>query len=106
MGLSTSYFRQVAYTTGAAAVAASEGLFIKIGQEAKRQFPRDGSRSWAPYDVRGVAFDKAGGLWFASPQGVGRLKDGKWTLYTHEEGLPFADFTTVATGAEGEVYFV
>ncbi len=94
-----------------AAIAASDGLFTRKGDGTwNRVFPRDGTRSWAPLDVRGVAIDKQGLLWFACPQGVGHEKVGpgneiNWTLYTGEDGLPYADFTTVATGPEGEVYF-
>ena len=72
-------------------------------------FPREGNRSWAPVDVRAVIFDSRGRLWFASPQGVGSCEkkciDGKWKLYTSAEGLPYDDFTTMAAGEDGVVWF-
>lgn len=105
-GYPSSGIRQTAFGGGRTALAADEGLYVSDKSGAwVRILPRDGVRSWAPVDVRGVAFDKEGHLWFASPQGVGHEKEGGWTLYTHEDGLPYTDFTTVATGPEGEVYF-
>jgi hypothetical protein len=68
-------------------------------------FPRDGVKSWAPHDVRGVAFDTKGRLWFASPQGVGKRDGDAWTLITGYEGLPNNEFTTAAPGEEGVVWF-
>src|SRR5215831_5886113 len=54
---------------GRSASASSTGLYLKRGQGAwERLLPRSGKRSWAPVDVRGVAFDARGRLWFASPQ--------------------------------------
>ena len=91
-------------------VAAKSGLFAapeESGQPwtALEPLGADG-RSWAPYDVRGVACDAQSRLWFASPQGVGcRDSDGNWTLYTGFDGLPYDDFTTVAAGGDGAVWF-
>jgi hypothetical protein len=91
---------------GRIAVAASEGLFL--GQpwgSWERPNPVDRAQSWWPRDVRGVAFDARDRLWFASPAGVGCL-DGKiWTLYTGQEGLPYNDFTTIASGPGKVVWF-
>ena len=99
--------RQLAIgASGELAVAAEQGLFLC--DEAgtwKAESPREGKRSWAPYDVRGVAYDSEGRLWFASPQGVGRRAGGSWTLFTSLEGLPYDDFTTVAAGESGVVWF-
>lgn len=82
------------------------GLFVKEKRGGwQRVFPSDGRRSWAPVDVKGVAFDARGRLWFASPQGVGVEDHGKWTLYTGAEGLPYDDFTCVAAGEGGVVWF-
>jgi hypothetical protein len=98
--------RQVAVgRDGAVAVAAEAGLYLRNASgEWRALYPHEGQRSWAPRDVRGVAFDGEGRLWFASPQGVGRL-DGSWQLFTGEEGLPFNDFTSVAAAKEGVVWF-
>jgi len=87
------------------AIASDAGLFqfkdsISVWE---RLFPSDGNRSWAPVDVRGVAYDSKGRLWFASPQGVGRF-DGEWTLFTGAEGLPYNDFTCVVAGKDGDVW--
>ena len=87
-------------------VGAAAGLFQ---QEAKdkwtRLFPADKTgRSWALINVRGVAYDTRGRLWFASPQGVGQF-DKEWTLFTGAEGLPYNDFTTMAAGEDGVVWF-
>ena len=91
---------------GELAVAASAGLFLKNeAGEWERPTPRQGKRSWAPNDVRGVAFDRGGRLWFASPQGVGCRDGSAWTLYTGSDGLPYDDFTCIAPGEEGVVWF-
>ncbi|HEV7998356.1 MAG TPA: hypothetical protein VGP63_00665, partial [Planctomycetaceae bacterium] len=99
--------RQVAVASdGRIAVAASEGLFL--GQpwgSWERPNPVDGAQSWLPRDVRGVAFDARDRLWFASPAGVGCLDGKKWTLYTGQEGLPYNDFTTSASGPGKVVWF-
>ncbi len=88
------------------AVASSAGLFLYTDLESKweRVLPSEGDRSWAPVDVRGVVYDREGRLWFASPQGVGRY-DGAWTLFTGADGLPYNDFTCVAAGTNGDVWF-
>lgn len=91
---------------GRLAEGRASGLFVKAGKNAwQRVFPPDGRRSWAPVDVKGVVFDARGRLWFASPQGAGVMDQGKWTLYTGAEGLPYDDFTCVAAGENGVVWF-
>ena len=87
-------------------IGAAAGLFEKESDgKWTRFFPADKSgRSWAPVNVHGVAFDTLGRLWFASPQGVGRF-DKEWTLFTGTEGLPYNDFTTMAAGEDGVVWF-
>jgi len=99
--------RQVAIAEdGRVAVAAAGGLFLRAeGEVWKRLYPLDGPRSWFPRDVRGVAFDSRGRLWFASPAGAGCFDGKKWSLYTGDEGLPYNDFTTVAAGEKGVVWF-
>jgi hypothetical protein len=106
------------------AVGAAAGLFERTSEGLwKRLLPADGQgRSWAPTEVRGLAYDPSGSLWFASPQGVGmrsarqerlpsaaqpssadlpRAASGLWTLYTGSEGLPWNEFTSLAAGPEG-----
>jgi len=91
-------------TDGEEALAAADGLYVRRpGGRWEALHPRQGGRSWAPNDVRGVAYDAAGRLWFASPQGVG-CRGKEWTLYTGEDGLPYDDFTAVAAGGDGAVW--
>jgi len=90
---------------GALAVAASEGLYIRSAGKWTAQFPREGVRSWASFDSRGVGYDRQGRLWIATPQGAGCLDGSKWRLITGAEGLPYDDFTTVAIGEPGVVWF-
>lgn len=87
-------------------VGAAAGLFEQAAKDKwTRLFPADKTgRSWAPVNVRGVAYDTQRRLWFASPQGVGRL-DKEWTLFTGTEGLPYNDFTTMSAGENGAVWF-
>ena len=88
------------------AVAAQSGLFVRDATgQWKSLYPQAEGRSWAPHDVRAVAFDTKGRLWFASVQGAGCLDGRQWSLYTGHEGLPYNDFTTMAAGAEGRVWF-
>ncbi|MBI4556356.1 MAG: hypothetical protein HY706_02120 [Candidatus Hydrogenedentes bacterium] len=90
---------------GEVAVAARAGLFLRDSKGVwQPHYPHDAKRSWAPRDVRGVAYDSKGRLWFASPQGVGS-RDKEWTLYTGYEGLPYNDFTTAVAGEDGVVWF-
>src|SRR5262249_46865162 len=91
---------------GQMAVAAQQGLFLRDGAGRwKVEFPRDGERSWSPVDVRGAAYDSIGRLWFASLQGAGCLSPGGWRLYTGVDGLPYDDFTTIAAGEAGVIWF-
>jgi len=91
--------------TGDIALGAEAGLFLKSpNSEWKALYPQSGRRSWAPRSVRGVTFDGNSRLWFACPQGVGCF-DGKWALYTGEDGLPYDDFTCLRCGEDGSVWF-
>ncbi len=54
--------------------------------------------------MRGVAFDSKDRLWFSSAQGVG-CQASDWHLYTGADGLPYNDFTTLAAGENGTVWF-
>ena len=86
--------------------AARDGLYVPDAKGVpQRVYPRDGARSWAPVEVRGVVHDAKGRLWFASPQGVGCRENGQWKLYTPADGLPYDDFTAVAAGGDGAVWF-
>jgi hypothetical protein len=88
---------------GEVAVATQDGLFVwEDGQDWRPVYPQEDHRRWAPVDIRAITYDSQGQLWFACPQGVGCwLRDGQWRLYTGAEGLPYNDFTCVATGVDG-----
>lgn len=97
--------RDIAKWNGEIAVAAENGLFLGDGKVWTLALPRSDQVRWAPVDVRAVAYDGKGRLWFACPQGVGmRSADGdgsQWTLLTGADGLPYNDFTCMAAGREG-----
>lgn len=91
---------------GTMAAATEGGLFLKNPSEKwKSMYPSDDTgRRWAPQNVKSVVFDEKGRLWFASPQGVGSFDSG-WVLYTGAEGLPYNDFTCMASGQDGSLWF-
>ena len=94
--------RAVSERDGEVAVAAENGLFIGDGTSWNLVLPQEGHIRWAPVDVRAVAYDSEGRLWFACPQGVGfRIDDGKWRLFSGADGLPYNDFTCMAAGPKG-----
>ncbi|MBD3266173.1 hypothetical protein GF373_05840 [bacterium] len=69
-------------------------------------YPRDNrGRRWAPTNVRALAGDGQGRLWFGCTQGVGCLDGEAWTLYTGQDGLPYNDFTCLAAGGDGSIWF-
>ncbi len=82
---------------GTIAVGAADGLYLSDdGRVWRALFPASGPHRWAPSNVKGTAFDKQGALWTACAQGAARY-DGSWTLFTGNEGLPYNDFTGLAT---------
>ena len=81
------------------------GLFQKKGKSWQKIDPSSGNRSWALADCRSVAVDSKNRLWFASPQGVGVLDGKELALYEGKDGLPYNDFTKMATGINGDVWF-
>lgn len=98
--------RGAASHDGESAVAADSGLYVYDGRAWSVALPRQGAVRWAPLDVRVVAYDAAGRLWFGCPQGVGyRVADDDWRLFTGSEGLPFNDFTAIAASPDGSVWF-
>ncbi|HUP24700.1 MAG TPA: two-component regulator propeller domain-containing protein [Thermoanaerobaculia bacterium] len=100
--------RASAVSPRAVAAATDEGLFILREDDPtwRRTFPADGTRSWSPVDVRDLAFDARGRLWFASPQGigVGDLEQSTWHLFDDRDGLPWNDFTSIAPAPDGSVW--
>lgn len=94
--------RAIASHDGEFAAAAESGLYIGDGKTWKHALPRQGAVCWAPIDVRAVAYDMNGRLWFACPQGVGyRVNDNEWRLFSGADGLPFNNFTCMAAGPKG-----
>jgi hypothetical protein len=86
--------------------ASKNGLYRRNGKHWERVDILDNTgRAWAVQDVLGVAFDSKGQLWFATKAGVGcKMADG-WNFYEGKDGLPWNDFTCIASGPEGEVWF-
>ncbi|MBI4557968.1 MAG: hypothetical protein HY706_10335 [Candidatus Hydrogenedentes bacterium] len=89
------------------AVAAAAGVFANDGTGAdwKAVNPRQQEKCWNSCDARGVAYDEKSRLWVAMPQGVACLDGETWELFTGHDGLPYGDFTSVATGPAGVVWF-
>ncbi len=107
IGLKNHAVRQLTLTHDGKIIAATDRGLMKFDRKKKTSeaiYPRSGDQSWAPIDVRAVFHDSKSRLWFASPQGVGCF-DGKWTLFTGAEGLPYNDFTCAAPGQNGVVWF-
>lgn len=108
LGADRALYAVATSADGAVAVGGKAGLFLKPAKgEWASLKPWTEERSWAPRDVRAVAFDAAGKLWFGNPQGVGRVAgaDGLSTLYTGADGLPYNKFSGAACGPDGEVWF-
>ncbi|MEX2015411.1 MAG: hypothetical protein WD873_02160 [Candidatus Hydrogenedentales bacterium] len=84
---------------------AASGLFLRDESGWQKLYPHDATRSWAPRDVRAVAFGPNDEIWFGSPQGVGVLRDDGWHLYTGAEGLPWNEFTGMDVGPDGRAWF-
>ena len=90
-----------------AAVGAKGGLYIRMQKDGgwSRALPADERYSWALRDVRVVAYDAKGRLWFGA-QGCAGVWDGmKWTLFTGAEGLPYDQFTCAVAGEDGVMWF-
>ncbi len=107
LGLENGNVRQIAVDSKGIIWAATDLALSKYDRSKKKWqpvYPQDGVRSWALADARGVVSDGLNRIWFATPQGVGCF-DKKWTLYTGLDGLPYNDFTTVAAGEKGVVWF-
>lgn len=104
-----SNVRQLALSReGRIAAASADGLFLE-NAEGKLEYspiPDGIGCLWGASDVRGVAYDGEGRLWFASPAGaacqppVGRLE-----CYTGAHGLPYNDFTCLAADPQGAIWF-
>ncbi len=99
--------RQIAVSGSGFSYVATDSALLKLRspKEGWRQvLPYNKDRSWGLRDSRAVTIDAFGRLWFAAPQGVGYY-DELWHLFTGEDGLPFNDFTTMAAGNSGDIWF-
>jgi sugar lactone lactonase YvrE len=98
---------QIAHSEENRLVAAtSKGLLEKTPSGFEPIVVMDSrSRQWAAEDVRGVAFDSDGQLWFAALAGVACQTADGWKFYTGPEGLPYNDFTCAAAGPDGVLWF-
>lgn len=100
--------RQVACQEGTSVAAATKkGLFVRndAGQFEKVTAADDAGRHWGVEDVRGVALDAEGRLWFATLAGAACKGENGWEFFTGDEGLPYNDFTCMAAGKDGSVWF-
>jgi len=86
--------------------ATKAGLWIQAGASFEPLVVKDGlGGEWGTSDVRGVAVDTHGQLWFATLAGAAcRTSDG-WHFHTGHDGLPYNDFTVIQAGPNGEVWF-
>jgi len=98
---------QVASTLeGKVVVACSTGLLIETDEGFEPWIVEDGvGRRWGTSDVRGVAIDSLGQLWFTCLAGAACQTSEGWKFYTGSEGLPYNDFTVAQAGENGEVWF-
>lgn len=103
--------RQVAVAPdGDVVVAAKAGLYGVYNAAWQRILPiDDGNRSWALPDARGVIvgehFSANDDTCFATPQGIGFSNEDGWEFLDGHDGLPYNDFTCMAEGPEGEIWF-
>ncbi|PWJ58473.1 two component regulator with propeller domain [Dyadobacter jejuensis] len=90
---------------GKTIVGTPKGLFYNEKGLLTRILPSDERYSWSPRQVAALVVDVHGDLWFGSQEGVGRLSDGKWSLFTGKEGLPYNQFTCASASPDGSVWF-
>lgn len=98
---------QLAVSPDGELVAASEsGLHQRTQQGWVPVRANDGlGRTWGSENVAGVAFDSKSRLWIAMRAGVGVRDGAEWRFYTERDGLPWNEFTSVATAPNGDVWF-
>lgn len=91
---------------GEVIAATSKGLMKQVDGSLQPLVVSDGrGRRWGVDDVRGVAFDSRGQLWFATLAGAACRSSAGWQFYTGQEGLPYNDFTVIEPGPDGDVWF-
>lgn len=92
---------------GRLCAAASGGLYaLTTAGWTRLDIEDHQGRSWGTQEVLGVAFNSQGSLWFAVKAGVGARSDQfGWRFFEGKDGLPVNDFTGLAAGPDGEVWF-
>ncbi|MEA1950779.1 MAG: hypothetical protein U9N87_05310 [Planctomycetota bacterium] len=93
---------------GRIVAATDKGLLLRVesGEGFEPLVVEDGlGRRWGTADVRGVAFDSRGQLWFATRAGAACRTAKGWRFYSGSDGVPYNDFTRIATGPNGQVWF-
>ena len=86
--------------------ATNEGLLIETEGELVRWpvFDNKG-RQWGTHDIKGVKVDQKGQIWFTSLAGVACRTSKGWQFFEGKDGLPYNDFTRIASGPDGEIWF-
>jgi hypothetical protein len=92
---------------GALAFSDEDGLYLRPDAHAPftQLHPADGVYSWHSATVDVLGFDSDGRLWIGGDAGAGVWNGTFWKLYTDEEGLVALDFTCIAPGANGAMWF-
>ncbi len=88
--------------------ATRHGLYRRppSGASWSRVFAEDDEgRDWGSRNVRGVAIDAKGRLWFTAPPGVACRTSKGWTFYTKQDGVPSTDSTCAEAGGDDAVWF-
>lgn len=62
-------------------------------------------RLWGSSEVLAAGFDASRQLWFATPAGIAHQADGVWRFLGPDDGLPWNQFTCLAAGRAGEMWF-
>jgi hypothetical protein len=91
---------------GELVLATTGGLFRRAKTALEPVLALDpGGRVWGGENVGGVTFDPAGRLWVGTKAGVACRSGGRWTFYEGKDGVPWSDFTGIASGRDGVIRF-
>jgi signal transduction histidine kinase/ligand-binding sensor domain-containing protein len=56
-------------------------------------------------EIRAIYQDRDGDIWFGGPRGIERLRDGMFTTYSTDQGLPSESIGPVYVDVEGRTWF-
>ncbi len=92
---------------GGKAIGTANGLYTQARGDVNwlPVLPQDSRYKWAPVNVSVLGVDANGALWFGAEQGIGRLGENGWELFSGREGLPYNKFTSFAAAPDGAVWF-